>query len=86
MCENSSNFDYSIVDDVSIGSFVQKYHSDIINESYKKYNAKLLFINQNSNINDVLKIPDIIFYRNRTNNRNNDVKNIQLLTNNILIH
>jgi hypothetical protein len=67
--ENRDKIDYSIVDDVSIGYFLQK------NTNIKPISFDLTISYEDINkSNDNL---NLIFYRNRSLDRENDVKNMQ---------
>lgn len=67
--------DYNIIDDVSIGVFIKQFFPNIKLYEFKN---KFIFVDDN-NINNINK--EIIFYRNRNNTRDIDVKNISHIVN-----
>jgi hypothetical protein len=76
LLEHKNKIDYSIVDDVSIGNFFRNNTNIKPNEfkSAKSYDDKDL--RKESSGIDL----NIIFHRNRSSNRENDVKNIKVIT------
>ena len=78
MCKNSNEFNYNIVDDLSIGIFFKKY--DTILQKSDPYNAKFIYVNNKStNINEIID-KDAVFYRNVSDDRNTDADRIIVLT------
>jgi len=76
LLENKNKIDYSIVDDVSIGNFFQN------NTNIKPFS----FDSTVSYEKDLTRDPNsidlnIIFYRNRSLDRKNDVKNMEVISN-----
>jgi len=77
LLENKDKIDYSIVDDISIGNFFQKN----TNIKLATFNSSLSYDEK-----DLSKYPkyidlNIIFHRNRSLNRENDVKNMETISN-----
>lgn len=86
MCKNKTKFNYSVIDDVSFGVFIKQYHYNILQSSkwLQKYNAKIKWLSDSSNVNEICKIPNLVFYRNKSKNRENDIKHIKEITNILL--
>jgi len=72
--KNKNNINYNLIDDVAIGLLIRDYMPDIELTSYNEY------YNEFSTLEN---IETDIFYRNRTDNRYDDVKNMKLIINNI---
>lgn len=82
VCNNKTKFNYSVVDDVSFGVFINQYHYTILPSTLwlEKYNAKMICLSDLSNVNEIYKIPNVVFYRNKSINRINDIVHIKELS------
>lgn len=76
LLENKDKIDYSIVDDVSIGNFFQKN----TNIKPNTFNSTLSYYKDLTKELNSIDL-NIIFHRNRTSNRENDVKNMEVICN-----
>lgn len=73
--ENMDKIRHDIIDDLSIGVYLNNYNPTCI-DNLKKYLASFIFVDNKTNVND---IKNVIFFRNRTNNgydRTNDLLNM----------
>jgi hypothetical protein len=80
MCNNLTNINYTLVDDVSIGLYVKEYHINAL-KNLQISNCKFIFSQDNKN-NDIIE--DAIFYRNSRGNRELDIDNMQIIMNKLL--
>ena len=74
MCNKKDKINYNIIDDVSIGLFIEEYHNNILADS-KKNNAKFNFTGQYD--------LNAVFYRNKHNNRSSDILFMEFIIKNI---
>ena len=70
---------YNIIDDISIGVFIKLFFPNI---KLHEFENKFIFVDDNNINNNNNK--EIIFYRNRNNTRDIDVKNMSHIVNEIL--
>jgi len=68
MCQNQDKLEYNIIDDVSIGRYIKKYHNDIFEATNKYSNQVAPHIgckcHKITDDPDILKT--VVFFRNRT--------------------
>lgn len=81
MIEMQDKFNYNVIDDVSIGLFIKDNLPDIQINSI----SDSFVFTDNINISDLKLIDNskYIFYRNRSNDRNNDIQKMTIITNNL---
>lgn len=76
LLKNKDKLDYSIIDDVSIGNFFRNNTNIKPSTFNSSINYEEKDLSKEENTIDL----NIIFYRNRTLNRENDIKNIKVIT------
>jgi hypothetical protein len=74
ICSNTDKLNYSIIDDLAFGLFVNQYCSDKV--VTKEYNATLTSNGIPTEHNNKHRI---IFYRNKSDNRIDDIKRMELI-------
>ena len=73
LIENKHKLDYNVIDDVSLGYFIKNYCHESL-ETGKKHLVNHIFLN-NDNMKQIeVSYNSYIFFRNKNNDRNDDLK------------